>query len=107
MYFAGAFRQFCTFGGPCVYFHRECLRAREQGFLSDRHIEMLYATLTAWGMHRMGDADKTKKLTDWAQFRESLINSGASLRSLRDVKLLGSSEREYSSEGVRNFVCGA
>lgn len=99
-YFAGAFRQFLAFGGPCVYFHRECLRAGEEGFLSDRHIEMLYATLTAWGMHRMGDVDRTKaKLSEWSQFHDSLANSRAALSTLRNVSLLESSEREYS-DGV-------
>lgn len=34
-YFTGAFEQFLAFGGPCVYFHRKCLRAGEQGFLSE------------------------------------------------------------------------
>lgn len=105
-YFAGSFNQFLAFGGPCVYFHRECLRAGEQGFLSNRHIEMLYATLTAWGMHRMGGVDKTRaKLTEWDQFRESLANSGEALSSLRNVKLLGSSEREYSEAVSALWPC--
>jgi hypothetical protein len=61
-YFDGSYEQFVVFGGPCVYFHEQCLRAGADNFLSHRHVEMLYATLTAWGMHRMGDA-KTK--TSW------------------------------------------
>lgn len=48
------------FGGPSVYFHTQCIREKKQSFLSDRHIELIYATLTAWGMHRMGDPKKTK-----------------------------------------------
>ncbi len=102
-YFGGSYDQFCAFGGPCVYFHRECLRARERGFLSDRHIEMLYATLTAWGMHRMGDTDTTKtKLTDWDQFRGSLAASAEALRPFQGMKLLDLSEREYS-DAVANL----
>lgn len=97
-YFAGAYEEFVNFGGPCLYFHRECLRAGAKEFLSERHIEMLYATLTAWGMHRMGDAAKTKtRLTEWAEFRESLAKSRDFLEPLRGVSLLGSSEREYSA----------
>lgn len=97
-YFAGAFDRFRDFGGPSVYFHQECLRARaEHGFLSPRHIETLYATLTAWGMHRMGDSDKTKtKLTSWDRFRNSLVTGAESVRALGTVTLLGSSERDYS-----------
>jgi hypothetical protein len=29
-YFATSYKQFCAFGGPCVYFHRECLRAGKE-----------------------------------------------------------------------------
>lgn len=105
-YFAGAYRQFLAFGGPCIYFHRECLRAAQREFLSDRHVETLYATLTAWGMHRMGSADTTKtKLTEWDQFRESLASGGAALSSLRHVTLLGSSEREYSESISALWPC--
>jgi hypothetical protein len=69
-YFAGSYELFDKFGGPCRYFHDECLRASRDEFLSERHIEMLYATLTAWGMHRMG-IGKTK-LTEWRRFRDSI-----------------------------------
>lgn len=96
-YFDGAYEQFCAFGGPCVYFHRECLAAGEADFLSNRHIEMLYATLTAWGMHRMGDSDTAKtKLTEWDQFRDSLLSGRAALEPLRDADLLKLSEDDYS-----------
>ena len=70
--FEGAYDQFEKFGGPCVYFHKECIRAGKEEMLSLRHIEMLYATLTAWGMHRMGDSEKTKtRLTSWERFSRS------------------------------------
>ncbi len=96
-YFSDSYEQFCAFGGPCVYFHQECLRACEAAFLSDRHIEMLYATLTAWGMHRMGDADTTKtKLTEWKCFRGSITNQRGQLQRFRDHSLLRMSESEYS-----------
>jgi hypothetical protein len=95
-YFTGAYDQFCAFGGPCVHFHRECIRAGEVDFLSDRHIEMLYATLTAWGMHRMGDADRTKtKLANWDQFRDSLRAQRPGLEPFKNARLLDLSEAEY------------
>ena len=40
-YFSGSYKGFCEFGGPCVYFHHECIRAGHEAFLSERHIEML------------------------------------------------------------------
>jgi hypothetical protein len=96
-YFAGAYERFLGFGGPCVYFHRECLRARDVGFLSDRHLEMLYATLTAWGMHRMGDAERTKaKLAEWGEFRDSLLRGGTLLGPALTARMRGSTEHEYA-----------
>ena len=96
-YFKGAFEGFAAFGGPCVYFHRECLRAGEEEFLSKRHVEMLYATLTAWGMHRMGDAGRARtRLIDWDRFHDSLTKQGARLRRFRRHRMLTMSEEQYS-----------
>ncbi len=48
------------FGGPSIYFHVQAIAEQGSHFLSDRHIEMIYATLASWGMHRMGDPEETK-----------------------------------------------
>lgn len=97
-YVSGGYEQFLKFGGPCVYFHRECLKAGKADFLSKRHVEMLYATLAAWGMHRMGDARTTKtRLTDWDRFLGSLTKHTEALRSFGRLRLLEISESEYSS----------
>ncbi len=62
------------FGGPSVYFHQEAIRAQQTDFLGDRHIEMIYATLASWGMHRMGDPEDTKaKLVDFERFRAAIL----------------------------------
>lgn len=96
-YFARSYEQFALFGGPCVYFHDECLRAGRDAFLSVRHIEMLYATLTAWGMHRMGDAETTKtKLTEWRQFHGSIFAQSSGLEQFRACSFLNMSETDYS-----------
>lgn len=39
-----------TFNGPSLYFHQQSLEADDQ----ERKLEMTYAALVAWGMHRMG-----------------------------------------------------
>ncbi len=103
MYFAGSYKQFAAFGGPCVYFHKECLRSGREAFLSLRHIEMLYATLTAWGMHRMGDTDA--KLTEWDQFRGSISALTSGLEQFRPYNLLKMPETEYSATilGLRPY----
>ena len=97
-YFGGSYEQFALFGGPCIYFHNECLRAGRDAFLSVRHIEMLYATLTAWGMHRMGNAESTKtKLTGWQQFHDSIVAQGEGLEQFLTCKLSEMSEDEYAT----------
>jgi len=96
-YFASSYEQFQAFGGPSVYFHVECLRAAVTDFLSHRHIEMLYATLASWGMHRMGDIDQTKtKLTDWAAFQASIVKSRRELDGFRELTMLGMDEAAYA-----------
>jgi hypothetical protein len=62
------------FGGPSVYFHVQSIKEQESNFLSDRHIEMIYATLASWGMHRMGDPEETKaKMVEFVDFRKSIM----------------------------------
>jgi len=96
-YFAGSYEEFSSFGGPSVYFHNECLCAGTEAFLSQRHIEMLYATLASWGMHRMGDPEATKtKLTDWDCFYGSIVTQGDALRQFRHYRMLQMSDAEYS-----------
>jgi hypothetical protein len=96
-YFAGSYDGFRSFGGPSVHFHAECLRAGSAEFLSKRHVEMLYATLTAWGMHRMGDPSKTKtKLTDWSTFHGSVTSQRDVLERFRAHRMLDMSEQQYS-----------
>ena len=96
-YFSGSYEQFAAFGGPCIYFHCECLRAGQTAFLSQRHVEMLYATLTAWGMHRMGDTETTKtKLTEWDRFHASLVAHATELKKFTPCQMLKMSEGHYS-----------
>ncbi len=65
------------FSGPSTYFHRKAIETRRkyssisEAFNDDQLFEYVYATLTAWGMHRMGDT-KTK-LTDFKIFKDSFI----------------------------------
>lgn len=59
---------------------------------------MLYATLTAWGMHRMGDYERTKsKLVDCDAFRKSLPAQCDTFTGLRQLRLLDLSEEDYAN----------
>jgi hypothetical protein len=78
------------FTGPSLYFHHKTIAQKQKhreiaDVLRDEvFFESLYATLTSWGMHRMGDT-KTKlvefsKMVSSFREQESAINELASLR---------------------------
>ncbi len=73
------------FGGPSVYFYQQALIEGKQNFLSNRHIEMIYATLCAWGMHRMGET-KTK-MVSFEVFKNSIVSLSSELEELRFLSL--------------------
>lgn len=76
------------FGGPSIYFHVEALKAAENEFLGDRHLEMIYAVLTAWGMHKMGDPRVSRaKLRPFNDFRSSIMANSKTLYSLKDKRM--------------------
>ena len=74
-----------TFGGPSVYFHRKAIAAAREEFLSVRHVEYIYATLPAWGMHRMGD--RSAKMTEFADFQASVMANRDRLTRLQGIAL--------------------
>ena len=64
---------------------------------------MLYATLTAWGLHRMGDTAITKtKLKEWEQFRGSLVSQANALQQFLGHSMLQMSEGAYK-ETIRQL----
>lgn len=73
------------FGGPSIYFHQKALKACKEEFLSDYHIEMIYATLPAWGMHRMGETET--KVIDYPYFKKSIRQIKSQLEELKSLKL--------------------
>ncbi|MBL0059008.1 MAG: hypothetical protein IPP35_07850 [Elusimicrobia bacterium] len=76
-----------AFGGPSVYFHQQAIFAQSTAFLGDRHIEMIYATLSSWGMHRMGDPKGTKaKMVEFPDFRSSILECRNELTALRNER---------------------
>lgn len=53
------------FGGPSLHFHERALLAA-----GEEKIEMIYAMLVSWGMHRMGGG---AQMNDFDTFRKSMI----------------------------------
>lgn len=86
------------FGGPSIYFHVQCVKEQRSNFLSERHIELIYATLASWGMHRMGDPRTTKtKLNEYQDFRSSIINFRAELLDFVEIDFSDIDENEHSN----------
>ncbi|MCL1947187.1 MAG: hypothetical protein FWF51_08595 [Chitinivibrionia bacterium] len=69
------------FGEPSLYFHSKAIEAAKSDFLSERHIEMIYALLPAWGMHRMGKTNT--KIIAWKQFYDEIIKEKVRLEKYR------------------------
>ena len=66
-----AYYQTEPFTGPSAYFHLKSLEASSrQDF--EQFAELSYATLAAWGMHRMGPGGA--KMRNFDDFRASLLN---------------------------------
>lgn len=57
-----------TFRGPSLYFHRRALQS-DADFT--HRLEYIYATLTAWGMHRMGRGGS--KMLSFEKFQSSAL----------------------------------
>jgi hypothetical protein len=86
------------FTGPSGYFHRKTLarRAQHQDIASllddDGFFDALYATLTAWGMHRMGPGNT--RLRDLAEIRDSIRAQVGGLQALasRDITTVNAAD---------------
>jgi hypothetical protein len=74
-----------SFGGPSLYFHGRALEEAQNNFLGNSHLEMIYATLASWGMHRMG-ITKTK-LVEFTVFKKTILKEGENLKSLKNYKI--------------------
>lgn len=84
------------FGGPSVYFHAQAVKEQNTNFLSDRHIEMIYATLASWGMHRMGDPKDTKaKMVEFDDFKRSILENNDKLLQMRTLRMDSCTQGEY------------
>jgi len=86
------------FGGPSISFHVQAIKEQENNFLSDRHIEMIYATLASWGMHKMGNPNKTKaKLVSFTDFKKSILTHREELKKLLLCEMHSCNYNQYAT----------
>ena len=82
-----------TFVGPSVYFHEKTLAERWRHetantlLQSDEFFDYLYATLSAWGLHRMGS--RNTKLVDMDRLKASLRSQQTRIQDLWTLSLTG------------------
>jgi hypothetical protein len=106
--YLGVFQAEERFSGPSLYFHRraiERLHALEspaEAIRTDGYLELLYATLTAWGMHRMGPGNT--KLRDFEDFKSSLQSQADAINALRSVFLQDVPAREVGQLTARLWL---
>jgi hypothetical protein len=75
-----------SFGGPSMYFHREAIKEAKNNFLGSRHLDMIYAVLPAWGMHKMGKT--SVKIVDYEIFAKQIINHKEAFSELKTIDFL-------------------
>ena len=96
------------FTGPSEYFYIKTVNVRRQTRSlrkladSEAFAESVYATLTAWGMHRMGEKVATK-LAEFNEFRETLSSLLRDASSLESLSLLDFDER--GQRHVTELIC--
>ncbi len=81
-----AFDRLSLFTGPSAYFHSKTLNLLRQhkcpadAIMDESFVESIYATLTSWGMHRMGPG--RAKLVEFPIFVESFRRLEEPIRKL-------------------------
>jgi hypothetical protein len=89
--YVAAFDRAQLFTGPSLYFHFRTLERLQQhdrassALQDDLFFEYLYATLSAWGLHRMGPG--AAKLVDFPRLTQSIRNQQATIAKLERHKI--------------------
>jgi hypothetical protein len=73
------------FSGPSLYFHSKSISECKDNYLSESHIEYIYATLASWGMHRMGPGGA--KMTEFDIFKDSILKKRELLTILNEYNI--------------------
>lgn len=84
------------FGGPSLYFHTQAIAEQKERFLSERHTEMIYATLSSWGMHRMGDSSTKTKMVEFGAFKKSIESQRDPLARILPCKMHNCTLTEFA-----------
>jgi hypothetical protein len=95
------------FSGPSEYFYiYKIISVTKKGDYSKvftkEFIEFIYATLAAWGMHRMGPENKGAKMNDFESFKECIMQNKNKILKLKDIKI-DKIEDDVIIEDIKNL----
>ena len=95
------------FNGPSAYFYQKIInlirKTTDYSILfEDIHfIEYIYATLTAWGMHRM---DQNTRMTKFQDFRNSIVKNKDKFINLSKEKIRETNLEELKEDILNIFI---
>lgn len=102
-----------VFVGPPVHFHHRTLgRLRSRGLAAilsdpdDLYWDYLYATLTAWGLNRLGSDSKTR-LVGFDEYRDCTISHGDAILELEPyeiTQLTNADEVQSVTAGLQKLI---
>ena len=105
------FERRAVFGGPSVHFHVRAIERRmthesvRSAIADEELLELIYAMLTAWGMHRMGP--KGAKLVDFEPFCDGIRRQSANLEELETLIITDLDEVDAVADRIWNAVSSA
>ena len=94
--------------GPCIHFHKKAINIWNDNIQKnklsyhsllkdDNYSDAIYATLTAWGMNKLGGGPKLK---DFNIFKDNLILIADYLEAIRDLDILRVNEIKESIQAI-------
>lgn len=109
--YLAAFESRSVFGGPSVHFHVRAIERRathenvRSALADDQLVELTYAMLTSWGMHRMGP--KGAKLVDYDDFLTGLRRQENALRALDHQAIEALDDAEAMADALWDVIADA
>jgi hypothetical protein len=109
--YLGEFERRSVFGGPSVHFHVRAIERRRthenvRSALADTELlELVYAMLASWGMHRMGP--KGAKVVDFDNFSEGIRRQVEILEELEPLLITDLDDRNAVADKIWRAVSGA
>ena len=89
--YTSSFKREDPFSGPSEYFYIKLIKEQRNidynSLFNREFIELLYATLASWGMHRMGPKEKGAKMNNFEGFEKCLLNNKELFIDLKSYRI--------------------